>query len=477
MAALNFFVAQRKKRDGWTRSEAKRDSVLLTRGWQLYRRVAQIRLGDEDTEAGWVYPEVCISCSFFLALFAALLRDTSMLTYGRLHPRADIEAPRRKEPVEDDRGISKAGRGGVDGSWGGLIDKLSAVAVGIIVYILIIRPLVFEYLMAPAAFPMGSNLALAVDSRSTGATDVSNDYLFVDCAADMWCFAGEKSAGSCFDTVPAEVPGEVYLKYTCHADATHQWLSYSHSESDGTFRVGLWESRENAIPFALTPAGDGLWFLQSKYPASGYDLYLSFNPTSGIHHVTSAGEQAVVLVAKPEIAGRFAFVARSPDSSPVSAVAGAGSTSMGSGNTGSMTTTGSIATSSLASSSDSGKSSKPTAAKVSPDGFAYIGCFADDNSLDRDMAGRPAEKGRSEYGGRHQGYDVDSCGRACRSRNFKFFGLQAYTEARKSFCFCGNAYGRKPPGKVPDFECGALNGCGIGPCGESLRNAVYSTGL
>ena len=66
---------------------------------------------------------------------------------------------------------------------------------------------------------------------------------------------------------------------------------------------------------------------------------------------------------------------------------------------------------------------------------------------------------------------VGKCYRLCKSKKFKFFGVQAGNE-----CWCGNHYGRY--GRRDKRECRSqCNGDKTTYCGGGWRNDVYATGL
>mmetsp|Transcript_26156 Transcript_26156/g.50839 ORF Transcript_26156/g.50839 Transcript_26156/m.50839 type:complete len:219 (+) Transcript_26156:2-658(+) len=199
--------------------------------------------------------------------------------------REDKSPPKTEE---DNRGFKKAGIR--DAS---IAEHVLAVAVGAIIYLLLIRPVLISYMSGPLeAVPEGENMAMAIMGESS--------VVFVKCGKDHWCSAESGAGGSCFELVKSEVVDEKMLRYSCGpSESKNEWVSYAKDRVTGRTKIGLWKNKQNAIPFKFYDVGDGTWRLQCKYPATGYDLWL----TADLEN-----DKAMILVADEEKASHFGFV-------------------------------------------------------------------------------------------------------------------------------------------------------------------------
>eukprot|EP00472_Partenskyella_glossopodia_P002753 CAMPEP_0197517414 /NCGR_PEP_ID=MMETSP1318-20131121/2416_1 /TAXON_ID=552666 /ORGANISM="Partenskyella glossopodia, Strain RCC365" /LENGTH=392 /DNA_ID=CAMNT_0043066945 /DNA_START=98 /DNA_END=1276 /DNA_ORIENTATION=+ len=375
-------------------------------------------------------------------------------------PKTDVGRTKGgSSPGESDDKYGKAA-----GEPGGqsILHHILAMMIGGIIYVALIRPVVVSVVLGEGLdfgfgmsvgvdedLPEGSNLAMAAVNETS--------VLFASCGQSMWCSLGDDSSGSCFEAVKTKVPNERLIRYSCGAGdpgtggSRFEWLSYA--KQDGGFRIGLWKNKINAIPFLFYPNTDGSFNMQCKYPASAYDFWLSADPKT----------QSLSLVSSSKMALAFGFVDKGPSTIPPPAAQSSSSSSS--------TTTRTTTTTTTTSSSRTTTSAAPTHPDLSKK-YKYLGCYKD--TYERDFKGRPAAHGKVEFGGRHQGYDVQMCGDACKSRGYKYFALQAYRTEAKSHCFCGNSYGNGAQHvKVADSDCGSKTQCIVGPCGLSMRNAVY----
>ncbi|GAB5354157.1 hypothetical protein AAMO2058_000095700 [Amorphochlora amoebiformis] len=354
--------------------------------------------------------------------------------------KSQVVSPNSNWTKSASRGGGKDKEYGAESEGGSYSEHLLAILIGAAIYILVVRPLLTPYYASPPPLPAETRGLESKKTPSLPPIDV-NLNMGVEggwgvCMSDFWCYKGQVEGSPCFRMARAsqQRDDERLIEYTC-SKSPNKWLSYAKDKASGEIRIGLWRKKQNAIPFRVVSKSKDKYRLQSMYPASGYGLWLS---------VSKSKDQPLILV-KDEAKSHIFTISQ---------------------------TKGEVLSGGLGVVQSVKKPHKTDSLDpASLKRYRYIGCYKD--SYDRDLTGTPAEVGPRKYAGRHQGYDVASCGEACKSRGFKFFSLQAYTAERKSFCFCGDSYGNGDHRKVDDFECGAKDGCGIGPCGENQRNAVY----
>lgn len=90
----------------------------------------------------------------------------------------------------------------------------------------------------------------------------------------------------------------------------------------------------------------------------------------------------------------------------------------------------------------------------------YLGCFADQNSPNRDLNGHTFAAGPM---------NAPICISECKRRGFAYAGTQFGRH-----CFCGDSYGRFGSSENCGSECLGTRG---ESCGGAFANSVYRTGL